>query len=80
MRSLASADVIRFSLSIESTSLAIVHGLDLFMTRVAPAREFDRLNEDFNYVALVFAILGLLVGTFLSGWFSDRKDLKRAWK
>ena len=44
-------------------------GLDVFMTRVAPAREFDRLNEDFNYVALVGAIIGLTVATVLSGWY-----------
>jgi len=65
---------------LESTSLAVVHGLDLFMTRVAPAREFDRLNEDFNYVALIFAIVFLTVATFGSGWYSNRKDLARAWK
>lgn len=65
---------------LESTSLALVLGLDIFMTRVAPAREFDRLNEDFNYVALVLATLGLLVATVGSGWYSNRKDLARAWK
>ena len=48
--------------------------------RVAPAREFDRLNEDFNYLALVCAILLLTVGTVGSGWWSNRKDLARAWK
>lgn len=46
---------------LESTSLAFVVGLDLFMSRVAPAREFDRLNEDFNFVALVLSIIGLTV-------------------
>ena len=55
-------------------------GLDLFMTRVAPAREFDRLNEDFNFVALVGAILFLTVATVGSGWYSNKKDLARAWK
>jgi len=66
--------------NLESTSLAFVIGLDLFMSRVAPAREFDRLNEDFNYMALILAIMGLAVGTYVSGCLSDRKDLKRAWK
>jgi len=65
---------------LESTTLAIVHGLDLFMTRVAPAREFDRLNEDFNYVALIGAIVLLTVATLGSGWYSTHKDLARAWK
>ena len=66
--------------SLESTSLALLIGLDLFMTRVAPAREFDRLNEDFNYVALVGAILLLTAATLGSGWYSKQKDLARAWK
>lgn len=41
--------------TLESTSLVLVVGMDLFLSRVAPAKEFDRLNEDFNYVALVAA-------------------------
>ena len=65
---------------LESTTLAIVHGVDLFMTRVAPAREFDRLNEDFNYPALVGAIILLVAATFATEWYSQRKDLARAWK
>jgi len=65
---------------LESTSLALMIGLDLFMTRVAPAREFDRLNEDFNYVALVCATIALTAATLGSGWYSNRKDLARAWK
>ena len=65
---------------LESTSLALVVGVDLFMTRVAPAREFDRLNEDFNYFALVCSILFLTAATLGSGWHSNRKDLARAWK
>jgi len=66
--------------NLESTSLAFLTGLDLFMTRVAPAREFDRLNEDFNFVALVGAILFLAVATVATNVLSDKKDLKRAWK
>jgi len=66
--------------NLESTSLAFVLGLDLFMTRVAPAREFDRLTEDFNFVALVGAILFLTAATVGSGWISAKRDLKRAWK
>jgi len=66
--------------TLESTSLVLVLGLDLYLTRVAPAKEFDRLNEDFNFVALVGATVFLIVATLGSGWVSDRRDLKRAWK
>ena len=69
-----------FPTHLESTSIAFMVGLDLFMSRVTPAREFDRLNEDFNYIALIFAIIGLTIGTYVTGILSDRKDLKRAWK
>ena len=72
--------IIVASTHLESTSLALMLGVDLFMTRVAPAREFDRLNEDFNYPALVGAIAFLAIATWGSGWYSNQKDLARAWK
>ena len=34
----------------------------------------------FNYIALIFAIVFLTVATLGSGWYSNRKDLTRAWK
>ena len=66
--------------TLESTSLAVLVGLDLFLTRVAPAREFDRLNEDFNFLALIGATVFLVVATLGSGWYSKRRDLLAAWK
>ena len=65
---------------LESTSLVLMTGLDLFCTRVAPAREFDRLGEDFNYPALVVSIVAMAAATIASGWYATRKDLARAWK
>lgn len=66
--------------TLESTTLVLVVGLDLFLSRVAPAKEFDRLNEDFNFVALVGATVFLVVATIGSGWFASRKDLARQWR
>ena len=66
--------------TLESTSLALVIGLDLYGSRVSPAKDFDRLNEDFNFVALVGAILLMTAATLGSGWYTTRQDLKRAWK
>jgi len=66
--------------TLESTSLVAVFGLDIFLSRVAPAKEFDRLNEDFNFVALVGATVFLTVATVGSGWFSNRKELAYAWR
>ena len=66
--------------TLESTSLVAAVGLDLYLTRVAPAREFDRLNEDFNYVALIGSIVFLVAASFASQWAITRRDLNRAWK
>ena len=136
------ARVVTAPTTLESTSLVLAFGIDLFVSRVAPAKEFDRLNEDFNFVALVGArppryrrataarpprnriataaqpprnrratatqlprvspprqlpcrghqvtapvrgrlsgaTVFLIVATVGSGWYSDRKDLVRAWK
>ena len=65
---------------LESTSLVALVGLDVFMTRVAPAREFDRLNEDFNYVALLGSIVVLVVASWGTQWMIKRRELNRAWK
>ena len=73
------AHVLTAPTTLESTSLVVGVGLDLFLTRTAPAREFDRLNDDFNYVALVGAIAFLIVATLGSGWYSKRRDLLAAW-
>ena len=40
----------------------------------------DIRYEDFNYPALVGAIILLVVATFATEWYSQRKDLARAWK
>ena len=66
--------------TLESTSLVVGIGLDLFLTRTAPAREFDRLNDDFNHVALVGAVAFLTVATLASNWYTKRRDLVAAWK
>jgi len=73
------AHVLTAPTTLESTSLVVGFGLDLFLTRTAPAREFDRLNDDFNYFALFGAITFLIVATLGSGWYSKRRDLLAAW-
>jgi len=65
---------------LESTSLVVGYGLDLFFTRVAPSNTFDILNPDFNYFALVVTSVTLLVLTVASSWMSKKKDLQRLWK
>lgn len=38
--------------TLESTTLVIAYGLDVFATRLTPSQPFDLLNSDFNYLVL----------------------------
>jgi len=65
---------------IESTSLMLAFGIDLFFTRVAPAKAFDCLGEDFNYTSLVLSTLGLGALSWLANWYASKKELEKGWK
>jgi hypothetical protein len=65
---------------IESTSLMLAFGVDLFFTRVSPAKAFDCLGEDFNYVSLTLAVLGLASLSWIANWYANKSDLEKAWK
>lgn len=51
---------------LESTSIVLASGLDLFQTRVMPSGGFDVLPDSFNKVQLVLTILGLTAGIAVS--------------
>jgi len=59
---------------VESTSMVLVYGLDLFFTRVTPSQTFDLLNDEFQYLPLVcicfpLQICLLKLGTlYLNRW------------
>ncbi|KAL1516882.1 hypothetical protein ABEB36_000719 [Hypothenemus hampei] len=65
---------------LESTCHVLVHGLDIFYTRVAPSKTFDLLKEDFDYRLIVLVLVGSIVATFVTKRLAARKALKRAWK
>lgn len=65
---------------IESTSLMLAFGVDLFFCRVSPAKAFDCLGEDFNYTSLILAVLGLASASWIANWYANKSDLERAWK
>jgi len=65
---------------IESTTLVLTAGLDLFFTRATPSKTFDLLAADFNKEFLLLLLGGLLVATVgLRKLDKDRK-LKSAWQ
>ncbi|XP_049871147.1 ER membrane protein complex subunit 1 [Pectinophora gossypiella] len=65
---------------LESTSLVLATGLDLFYTRVAPSKTFDLLKDDFDYSLISIVLAALVVATYSTKYFASRKLLKMAWK
>eukprot|EP00105_Crassostrea_gigas_P031090 XP_011453664.1 PREDICTED: ER membrane protein complex subunit 1 [Crassostrea gigas] len=65
---------------LESTSLVLSYGLDLYFTRVQPSKMFDVLKEDFDYFFISAVLLGMFVVTIATQKLSARRALSRAWK
>ncbi|XP_062611133.1 ER membrane protein complex subunit 1-like isoform X1 [Saccostrea cucullata] len=65
---------------LESTSLVLSYGLDLYFTRVQPSKMFDVLKEDFDYFFISAVLLGMFVVTIVTQKLSARRALSRAWK
>ncbi|KAL3285148.1 hypothetical protein HHI36_019269 [Cryptolaemus montrouzieri] len=65
---------------LESTSHILVHGLDMFYTRVAPSKTFDVLKEDFDYKLIILVLIGLIAASYVSKTLASRKAIKQAWK
>ncbi|KAJ8919766.1 hypothetical protein NQ315_006295 [Exocentrus adspersus] len=65
---------------LESTCHVLVHGLDLFYTRVAPSKTFDLLKEDFDHLMIVLVLTGLVVASYITKHLASKKALKQLWK
>lgn len=65
---------------LESTSHVLVHGLDLFYTRVAPSKTFDVLKEDFDHRLIMLVLGGLILVSYVTKKLASRKALRLAWK
>ena len=63
---LAPSRIITSPTGLESTSLLLVTGLDLYLTRRTPSKTFDLLSEEFSKGMLVTTILAVVVGVFVS--------------
>lgn len=64
---------------LESTSLVLSEGLDMFLTRTAPSGTFDLLSEGFNKKQLVLTIAGLVVGILVTRPIVRKKRLNSKW-
>jgi outer membrane protein assembly factor BamB len=65
---------------LESTSLVLAYGIDMFFCRSAPSKTFDMLPDDFQYGILLLTIAGLSVATMAATMASKRKDLNLLWR
>ncbi|KAG7447298.1 DUF1620-domain-containing protein [Guyanagaster necrorhizus] len=64
---------------LESTCLVFVYGLDMFLSRVAPSKTFDVLDENFNKAQLVFTVLGLAAAIGITKPIVRNKKLREKW-
>ncbi|KAF4547387.1 ER membrane protein complex subunit 1-like protein [Elsinoe fawcettii] len=64
---------------LESTSLVVAWGLDIFGTRVTPSFSFDVLGKDFNKLQMLATVLALGVGTVLVAPLVARKQVNTRW-
>lgn len=64
---------------LESTSIVLSYGIDLFLTRVAPSKTFDILSENFNKVQLVLTVGALVAGIMVTRPIVRRKIRRQRW-
>ncbi|KAF9970863.1 hypothetical protein BGZ73_006289 [Actinomortierella ambigua] len=64
---------------LESTTVVVAFGHDLFVTRHAPSKTFDILNEDFSKSQLLLTIVVLLGMLIVTKPMMDKKELKEKW-
>lgn len=65
--------------NLESTSLMLAYGLDLFFARIQPNKAFDSLQDDFPYAFLVFITVMLTAAVFAFKRIDDKSNIQRRW-
>jgi len=63
---------------VESTSLVVAFGIDLFMSLMTPT-PFDMLGDDFNKPLLLTIVAAVLVAIAASKYFANDAKLRRNW-
>ncbi|KAL7748532.1 hypothetical protein RI367_005942 [Sorochytrium milnesiophthora] len=65
---------------LESTSMVLAYGQDIFWTKVTPSGEFDLLSEQFAKGTLLSTCLGLFVACLVARSYLTSKQLRAQWK
>ncbi|KHJ96160.1 g-patch domain protein [Oesophagostomum dentatum] len=64
---------------LESTSLMLAYGKDIFFTRLTPSGTFDILKDDFDHVLISTVLFGLIAGSIISKKLARNNALSAAW-
>ncbi|CAD6198417.1 unnamed protein product [Caenorhabditis auriculariae] len=64
---------------LESTSLVLAYGTDVFFTRLAPSGTFDILKDDFDHVFISIVLAALVIGSFVSKRLARSHALNAQW-
>ncbi|CAJ0963357.1 unnamed protein product, partial [Mesorhabditis belari] len=64
---------------LESTSLVLAYGLDMFYTRVTPSGTFDILKDDFDHVFITIVLAALILGSIFARRMARNKALQQQW-
>ncbi|XGW09178.1 hypothetical protein V3C99_011465 [Haemonchus contortus] len=67
------------SSGLESTSLMMAYGIDVFFTRLHPSGTFDILKDDFDHVLISIVLFGLIAGSIISKKLARNNALSAAW-
>jgi len=64
--------------NLESTCIVVVHGFDFFYARLYPAKRFDLLSTDFNYLMLIGTVAALFITYKVLSRVSARRAVSAA--
>ena len=79
-RVLGISKISSYPTDLESTTIIVCYGQDIFIATRKPSGGFDTLSEDFSYGQLLASIAGLIIAIFMVRRFAESKALKDAWK
>uniref|UniRef100_A0A8R1HJH4 ER membrane protein complex subunit 1 n=1 Tax=Caenorhabditis japonica TaxID=281687 RepID=A0A8R1HJH4_CAEJA len=64
---------------LESTSLVLAYGTDLFFTRLVPSGTFDILKDDFDHIFISMVLSGLVFGSYITKRLARSNALSAQW-
>lgn len=65
--------------TLESTSLVVGYGLDIFLTRRSPSNSFDVLSDTFNKPVLALTIAIVFILVIVTNQLIKKKEFKKVW-